>query len=59
MKVIFTGVTRDGLSITSNSIIQKEINNVLYTKLCIKGHWINIINESLIIKKNYVLQFIT
>ena len=49
MKVIFTGVTRDGLSITSNSIIQKEINNVLYTKLCIKGHWINILNESLIL----------
>jgi len=50
MKVEFKGVARDGLVITSNSIIQKEINNVLYTKLCIKGHWISILNESLEIK---------
>ena len=47
MKVKFQAVTRDGLVITSNSIIQKEINNILYTKLCIKGHWISILNESL------------
>ena len=50
MKVEFQGVTRDGLVITSNSIIQKEINKILYTKLCIKGYWINILNESLKIK---------
>jgi len=47
MKVEFKGVTRDGLVITSNSIIQKEINNIVYTKLSIKGHWILIANESL------------
>lgn len=50
MKVEFQGVTRDGSIITSNSIIQKEINNIIYTKLCIKGHWISILNESLKIK---------
>lgn len=49
MKVEFKGVTRDGSIITSNSVIQKEINNIIYTKLCIKGHWIIILNESLII----------
>lgn len=47
MKVEFKGVTHDGLVITSNSIIQKEINNILYIKLNIKGHWISILNESL------------
>ena len=47
MKVEFKGVTRDGLNITSNSIIQKEINNILYTKLWVKGHWIFILNYSL------------
>ena len=47
MKVEFKGVARDGSVITSNSIIQKEINNILYIKLNIKGHWVSILNESL------------
>jgi len=47
MKVEFKGITRDGLVITSNSIIQKEINNVVYIKLNIKGHWVSILDESL------------
>jgi len=47
MKVEFKGVTRDGLVITSNSIIQKEINNIVYIKLNIKGYWVSILNESL------------
>ena len=47
MKVEFAGINNEGEKIVSNSIIQKEINNILYTKLCIKGHWISIKNESL------------
>jgi len=50
MKVEFTGVTREGLVITSNCIIQKVINNELIIYLGIKGHWKLIKNESLITK---------
>jgi hypothetical protein len=47
MKVNFKGVTRFGEPISSNSIIQKEINNILYIRLWVKTQWILINNESL------------
>jgi hypothetical protein len=47
MKIEFKGVTRFGESISSNSIIQKKINNVLYIRLWVKTQWILINNESL------------
>ena len=51
MKIEFKGVDKNGIVIISNSIIQKKINNILYIKLCIKGNWISILNETLEIKK--------
>lgn len=47
MKVEFKGVTRFGESISSNSIIQKEINHILYIRLWVKTQWVLIENESL------------
>lgn len=51
MKVVFTGTDRNGNTIKSNCLIQKEINGVLFIKLNIRGHWISILNESLTIDK--------
>jgi hypothetical protein len=51
MKIEFKGVDKNGIVIISNSIIQKKINNILYIKLCIKGNWISILNETLKIKQ--------
>lgn len=37
----------DNRVIESNSIIQKEINQELFTLLNVKGYWIPVINSSL------------
>jgi hypothetical protein len=50
MKVEFTAVTRLGEEITSNCIIQKEINNELIIYLNVKGYWKLIKNNTLVIK---------
>ena len=50
MKIEFTAVTRLDEKITSNCIIQREINNELVIYLGIKGHWVLIKNETLEIK---------
>lgn len=50
MKIEFTAVTRLDEKITSNCIIQKEINNELFIYLNIKGYWKLIKNETLKIK---------
>lgn len=47
MKVQFTALTRLGEKVTSNCIIQKEINKNLIIYLGIKGHWKQIKNETL------------
>jgi len=51
MKIEFTAVTRLDEKITSNCIIQREINNELVIYLGVKkGHWVLIKNETLEIK---------
>lgn len=48
MKVKFEALAKlDNRVIESNSIIQKEINQELFTLLSVKGNWIPVINSSL------------
>jgi hypothetical protein len=47
MKAEFKAVTRLGEQITSNCIIQKEINKELFIYLRINGSWKLIKNETL------------